>query len=39
MPHIHVRYQGTEAAISIDDGAVLDSTVPPKQLKMVHAWI
>ncbi|MEQ1525211.1 MAG: DUF4160 domain-containing protein [Gallionella sp.] len=39
LPHIHVRYQGVEAAISIDDGSVLDGELPPKQLKMVLAWI
>lgn len=39
LPHIHVRYQGVEAAIAIDDGSVLDGELPPKQLKMVLAWI
>jgi hypothetical protein len=39
LPHIHVRYQGQEAAVTISDGAVLDGELPPKQLKMVHAWI
>lgn len=35
----HVRYQGEEAAVSIDDGSLFDGTMPPKQLKMVQAWI
>jgi hypothetical protein len=39
LPHIHARYQDEEAAISIEDGSVLDGTLPPKQLKMVQAWI
>ncbi len=39
LPHIHVRYQGAEAAISIKDGVILDGSIPAKQLKMVHAWI
>lgn len=39
LPHIHVRYQGAKASISIDDGRVLDGTFPPKQLKLVQAWI
>ncbi len=39
MPHIHVRYQGSEASIAIDDGRVLDGSVPMKQLKLVQAWI
>jgi hypothetical protein len=39
LPHIHVRYQGAAAAISIEDGSVLDGELPSKQLKMVQAWI
>lgn len=39
LPHIHARYQGDEAAISIEDGVLLDGKLPPKQLKMVQAWI
>ncbi len=39
LAHIHVRYQGEEAAVSIDDGEILDGTLRPKQLKMVQAWI
>ncbi len=39
LPHIHVRYQGHEAAVSIDDGIVLDGSLPSKQLKMVQAWV
>ncbi len=35
LPHIHVRYQGEEAALTIDDGTVLDGSLPRKQLKMV----
>ena len=39
LPHIHVRYQGEEAVISIPDGDVLDGQLPPRQLKMVQVWI
>lgn len=39
LPHIHVRYQGSEAALAIEDGSVLDGSFPPKQLKLVQAWI
>ena len=39
LPHIHVRYQGQEAAIAIEDGSVLDGVIPAKQMKMVLAWI
>ncbi len=39
LPHIHVRYQGSEAAISLEDGNILEGSLPPKQLKMVQVWI
>jgi hypothetical protein len=39
LPHIHVRYQSDEATISIEDGAILDGSLPSKQFKMVQAWI
>lgn len=39
LPHIHVRYQGDEAVIAIEDGRLLDGIIPPKQLKLVQAWI
>lgn len=38
-PHIHVRYQGEEAVISIEDGNVLAGNIPPRQLKMVQVWV
>ena len=39
LPHIHVRYSGQKASIAIEDGSVLAGAVPPKQLKMIQAWI
>lgn len=39
LPHIHVRYSGDKASIAIDDGRMLAGSFPPKQLKMVQAWI
>ena len=33
LPHIHVRYQGEEAVVSIEDGSVHDGALPAKQLK------
>jgi len=38
-PHIHVRYQGKKASISIEDGSVIAGKFPPKQLRLVIAWI
>ena len=39
LPHIHVRYAGDKASIAIEDGRLLAGGFPPKQLKMVQAWI
>jgi len=39
LPHIHVRYQGFKASIAIDDGRILAGQFPPKQLKLVQAWV
>jgi len=39
LPHIHARYQGEEASIAIDDGRILDGSIPSKQHKMVLALI
>lgn len=39
IPHIHIRYAGDKASVAIEDGRLLGGNVPPKQLKMVQAWI
>jgi hypothetical protein len=39
LPHIHVRYSGEKASISIADGSILAGSLPSRQLKMVQAWI
>jgi hypothetical protein len=39
LPHIHVRYSGSKASVAIEGGHVLAGFFPPKQLKMVQAWI
>lgn len=39
LPHFHVRYQGSKASIAIEDGRVLAGILPPKQLKLVQAWV
>lgn len=38
-PHIHARYQGRKASIAIKDCRVLAGDFPPKQLRMVLAWM
>lgn len=39
LPHIHVKYQGKEAVLSIPDGKVLEGELPSNRLKLVLAWI
>ena len=38
-PHIHVYYQDSKAVIDIDTCEILDGTIPPKQLRLVVAWV
>ena len=38
-PHIHARYQGEEAVISIPDGELIDGGIQPRKMKLVQAWI
>ena len=37
LPHVHVRYQGQEAVIAIEEGKVLEGSLPSRQLRMVQA--
>jgi len=39
LPHIHARYQGSEAVFSIEDGAMLSGNLPNRQVRLVQAWI
>lgn len=39
LPHIHARYSGEKASLSIADGSILAGSLPARQLKMVQAWI
>lgn len=39
LPHIHTRYQGMNASISIEDGSLLDGQIPPGKLRLVQAWV
>ena len=38
-PHIHVSYQDDDAVIAIETGDILDGRLPPKQLRLVQAWV
>lgn len=39
QPHVHVKYQGEEAVISIPDGTLLEGKLRSSKLKLVLAWI
>ncbi len=38
-PHIHVKYQDSEAVISIPHGKLLEGELPPAKMRLVLAWI
>ena len=39
QPHIHVKYQNSEAVISIPDGELFEGELPPAKMRLVLAWI
>ena len=39
IPHIHAEYQDFNAAFSIGEGQMLSGSFPPKQTKILQAWI
>ena len=39
LHNFHVRYQDFKASIAIEDGRVLAGKLPPRQLKLVQAWV
>ncbi len=39
LPHIHVRYQGMKASVTLVDGVLLEGDFPAAKLKLVQAWI
>jgi hypothetical protein len=38
-PHIHAIYGDDTAEITIEDGRILEGSLPPKALSMVREWI
>ena len=38
-PHIHAKFQGYEAVVSIPVGDVLDGRLPKPKMKLLQAWI
>lgn len=39
LPHIHVKYQDSEAVISIPAGDLLEGSLPPGKMRLVTAWV
>jgi shikimate kinase len=39
VPHIHVKYQGQDAVISIPDGKILEGDIKSNKMKLIQAWI
>jgi hypothetical protein len=38
-PHIHVYYQDFKAVFEIGTGSMRDGDLPPRQTRLVEAWI
>jgi hypothetical protein len=39
LPHIHVRYKGYKASVSIEDATLLAGELRIRQLRMVQVWV
>lgn len=39
LPHIHVKYFGTEAIVQIPDGNIIEGSLPAGKYKLLQAWI
>lgn len=39
LPHIHASYGEFDAIFSIEDGDILEGSLPKNKLKLVYAWI
>ncbi len=37
-PHLHAIYQGFEALVAIETGAVIGGQLPPNALRIVQEW-
>ncbi len=38
-PHIHARFQDSEAVIAIPEGDVLEGGLPPGKMHLLLAWV
>ncbi len=39
MPHIHAKYQDNEAVVAIQNGEILEGSIPNSKMKLLQAWI
>lgn len=39
QPHIHARYQDSEAVVAIRGGKLLEGQLPPAKMRLLLAWI
>ena len=39
LPHIHVHYQEHKAVFAIENGRLLDGSLPNNKQKMIEVWI
>ena len=39
LPHIHVKYQESDAVFSIGTGEIIEGFIPNNKTKLVEAWI
>jgi hypothetical protein len=38
-PHVHVIYQGYEALVRIDDGTLIEGSLPPRARRLIAEWM
>ena len=39
LPHIHIRYNEFKVVVEIPNGAVLEGSIPSRQMNIVQAWL
>ena len=39
LPHIHIKYQDSEAVYNLQTNEMIEGNLPKKQKKLVEAWI
>ena len=39
LPHIHAQYAEHEAIVGIDDGEVLEGSLPRSKIRLDQAWV